>query len=161
MATAYWLLKSEPDTFSIHDLENAANQTTDWGGVRNYQARNSIRDQMKPGDRVLFYHSNAEPSGVAGIAKVSSVPYADATALDANDPYFDPKSRAENPTWYAVDIQWVQTFELVVPLDRLKADPELAGMEVLRKGSRLSVQAVTKPHFDRVLKLAKLVARGL
>lgn len=160
MARAYWLLKSEPETFSIRDLETARNQTTDWGGVRNYQARNYIRDQMKPGDLVLFYHSNAEPSGVAGVAKVSSAPYADSTAFDAQDPYFDPKSRAENPTWYAVDIQWVQTFLHVLPLERLKADPELVGMEVLRKGSRLSVQSVSKPHFERVLKLAKLFARG-
>jgi predicted RNA-binding protein with PUA-like domain len=160
MARAYWLLKSEPDVFSIHDLENATDQTTDWGGVRNYQARNYIRDQMKPGDRVLFYHSNAEPSGVAGVAQVRSAAYPDPSAFDGRDPYFDPKSRAENPTWYAVDVQWVQTFRVVIPLARLKADPELVGMEVLQRGSRLSVQSVSKPHFDRVLKLAKLEVSG-
>jgi predicted RNA-binding protein with PUA-like domain len=156
MAKAYWLLKSEPDVFSIHDLESATRQTTDWGGVRNYQARNYIRDQMKTGDRVLFYHSNADPSGVAGVAEVSSAPYADATAFDAQDPYFDPKSRVESPTWFAVDVRWIQTFPKVLSLEQLKADPELAGMEVLRRGSRLSVQAVSKAHFDRVVRLGKL-----
>lgn len=160
MARAYWLLKSEPGVFSILDLETATEQTTDWGGIRNYQARNFIRDQMKPRDRVLFYHSNAEPSGVAGIAEVSSAPYPDTTAFDPRDPYFDPKSRAENPTWYAVDVQWVQTFRVLIPLERLKSDPELVGMEVVRRGSRLSVQSVSKAHFDRVLKLAKLEVSG-
>ncbi|MBL8889985.1 MAG: EVE domain-containing protein [Planctomycetaceae bacterium] len=154
MAKAYWLLKSEPDVFSIHDLEAAPNQTTDWGGVRNYQARNFIRDQMKPGDHVLFYHSNAEPSGVAGVAEISSAAYPDSTALDATDPYFDPKSRLEQPTWFAIDVRWVQTFAEIVSLEQLKADPALVGMEVLRRGSRLSVQMVSKLHFDRVLKMA-------
>lgn len=154
MAKAYWLLKSEPDAFSIHDLEAAPNQTTDWGGVRNYQARNFIRDQMKPGDRVLFYHSNAEPSGVAGVAEIGSAPYADSTAFDSADPHYDPKGRMDSPTWFAIDVCWVQTFSETVSLEQLKAEPTLAGMEVLRRGSRLSVQPVSKPHFDRVLKMA-------
>jgi predicted RNA-binding protein with PUA-like domain len=156
MANAYWLLKSEPEVFSIQDLETVTNQTTDWGGVRNYQARNYIRDRMKRGDRVLFYHSNADPSGVAGIAEIASAPYVDATAFDRTNAYFDPKSRPESPAWYSVDVRWVQTFPVLLPLERLKADPELMGMEVLRRGSRLSVQSVSKSHFDRILHLAKL-----
>lgn len=154
MAKSYWLLKSEPDVFSIHDLEAAPNQTTDWGGIRNYQARNFIRDQMKRGDRVLFYHSNAEPSGVAGVAEIGSAPYADATAFDSQDTYYDPKSQKDNPTWFAIDVCWVQTFSEIVSLEQLKAEPTLVGMEVLRRGSRLSVQLVSKAHFDRVLKMA-------
>ncbi len=154
MAIGYWLLKSEPDVFSIGDLEQAAGRTTDWGGVRNYQARNFIRDQMKPGDKVLYYHSNAKPSGVAGLAEITSAAYADATASDPQSPYYDPDANKSEPTWYAIDVTWMKTFPAVLPLERLKADPKLTGMELLRKGSRLSVQPVSKAHYERVVKLA-------
>jgi predicted RNA-binding protein with PUA-like domain len=155
MPQSYWLLKSEPAVFSIGDLQRAPDQTTPWEGVRNYQARNFIRDQMRIGDRVLFYHSNATPSGVAGEAEVASGPYPDPSAFDRQSPYFDPKSKLEQPTWYLVDVRWKQTFPVLLPLERLKADTKLTGLELLRRGSRLSVQPVSRPHFQHILKLAK------
>lgn len=154
MAIGYWLLKSEPDVFSIEDLRLSARRTTDWGGVRNYQARNFIRDQMRPGDKVLFYHSNAKPSGVAGLAEITSTAYPDVTAFDPQSPYHDADANPAEPTWYAIDVTWVQTFDTVLPLEQLKGDPKLEGMELLRKGSRLSVQTVSKAHYERVVKLA-------
>lgn len=154
MAIGHWLLKSEPDVFSIEDLQQSERRTTDWGGVRNYQARNFIRDQMRPGDKVLFYHSNAKPSGVAGLAEITSAAYPDATAFDPQSPYHDPDANPAEPTWYAIDVTWVRTFAKLLPLEELKCDPKLEGMELLRRGSRLSVQPVSKAHYERIVKLA-------
>jgi predicted RNA-binding protein with PUA-like domain len=148
----YWLLKSEPDAYSIDDL--ARDGETCWNSVRNYQARNFMRDDMKVGDRVLFYHSNARPPGVAGIAEVSRSGYPDHTALDRADPYHDPAATAADPRWYMVDVAFVEKFEHLVPLDVLKARRALAGMLVAGR-SRLSVQPVEKKHFDAVVRLAR------
>jgi predicted RNA-binding protein with PUA-like domain len=153
----YWLMKSEPEAFSIHDLARAPRKTTFWDGVRNYQARNFMRS-MKVGDRVLFYHSNADPPCVAGTAVVAKEAYPDFTALDPNDKHYDPKATRENPIWEMVDIRLDEVFPQPVPLDALRATPALKGMELLRRGSRLSVQPVSKEHFEVVLKLAAAAA---
>ena len=151
----YWLLKSEPDVFSIDDLESAKDQTTYWDGVRNYQARNMMRDDMQVGDQVLYYHSGADPSGVAGVAEIVKAGYPDFASWDESDLHYDPKSTAENPRWFMVDVKFVEKFAQVLPLSDLKADPKLEGMELLRKGSRLSVQPVSAAHFKHVLKLGR------
>jgi predicted RNA-binding protein with PUA-like domain len=150
----FWLLKSEPTSFSIEDLEKAPKKTTCWDGVRNYQARNFLRDSIKSGDMVLFYHSNAEPPGIAGVAEVVKEGYPDHTAFDPNDHHFDPKSDKKNPTWYMVDIKHVQTFDRVIGLDKLRTIPALKNMVLLQKGSRLSVQPVTPKEWEAILKLA-------
>lgn len=150
--TQYWLLKSEPEVFSIHDLEKK--QVASWEGVRNYQARNYLRE-MEAGDRILFYHSNAEPPGVAGLARVCRSAYPDHYAFDRKSPYFDEKSDPEAPRWFMVDVEFEERFPAVLGLERLKADPKLAGMVVTQKGSRLSVQPVEKAHFERVCRLAR------
>jgi predicted RNA-binding protein with PUA-like domain len=152
MARRYWLMKSEPDTYSIEDL--ARDGRTMWEGVRNYQARNFMRDDMKVGDLVLFYHSSAEPPGVAGVARVASAPYPDPTQLDRKSKYYDPKAKPADPPWILVDVEHVETFPAVFPLERLKADAALAGMLVIRRGMRLSVQPVEKAELRRVLRLA-------
>lgn len=160
MPINYWLMKSEPNVFSIEDLADSESQTTFWDGVRNYQARNYMRDEMKKGDFVLFYHSNAKPPGVAGIAKVvSEEAYPDHSAFDKNDKHFDPKSDPENPRWMMVDIQFVEAFNELLPLPLLKEKPELEGLELLRKGSRLSIQPVSKEHFQFIKKLGKTKKR--
>jgi predicted RNA-binding protein with PUA-like domain len=151
----YWLFKSEPDVFSIQDLERAEGQRTCWEGVRNYQARNSLRDDVRIGDQVLYYHSNAEPPHVAGVAEVVREAYPDHFALDEKSPYFDPKSTAEKPTWVMVDIALVEIFKRPIPLATLREVPSLAEMVLLQKGSRLSIQPVTPKEFAAVLKLAR------
>jgi predicted RNA-binding protein with PUA-like domain len=151
----YWLMKSEPTTYSIDDLAAEPGKTTCWDGVRNYQARNFMRDEMKVGDAVLFYHSNAKPPGVAGIAKVVKESYPDFTAFDRKSKYFDPKSKQESPRWFMVDIKLVKKFKRVLPLDELKQIKALDGMVLLQKGSRLSVQPVSKKHFDTITELAE------
>ena len=149
----YWLMKSEPETYSIQDLEREGR--AEWDGVRNYQARNYMRDEMQVGDLVLFYHSNAKPPGVAGVARVCSEPYADPTQFDEASPYHDPKATTEEPRWHLVDVEHVETFDEVLGLPTLKAHAEeLDGMMVIQRGIRFSVQPVDKPHFQRVLKLA-------
>ncbi|MBY0358707.1 MAG: EVE domain-containing protein [Candidatus Obscuribacterales bacterium] len=150
----YWLMKSEPSCFSIQDLEKAPGKTTFWDGVRNYQARNMLRDEIKPGDQVLFYHSNAEPPGVAGIAEVVKEGYPDHTAFDPQNDHYDPKSNTKNPTWYMVDIKHVKTFKQELGLDRLRLLPELKNMVLLQKGSRLSVQPVSAKEWETIVKLA-------
>jgi predicted RNA-binding protein with PUA-like domain len=150
----YWLMKSEPSTFSIDDLARAPGRRTCWDGVRNYQARNFMR-AMKRGDRVLFYHSNAEPPAVAGIAEVVREAYPDHTAFDPKDPHYDPKSDAREPTWDMVDIRLVQKFKRMVPLDELHRVPTLKQMELLRRGSRLSVQPVRPDEWTKILALAR------
>jgi predicted RNA-binding protein with PUA-like domain len=152
--TRHWLLKSEPESFSIADLANSPNQTTFWDGVRNYQARNFMRDMMQVGDRVLFYHSNADPPAVVGVAQVASAAYPDHTAWDPLSPHYDPASSREDPIWHMVDVQFVETFAEPLPLDRLRLVPGLENMELLRPGSRLSVQPVTADEFRIVLGLA-------
>jgi predicted RNA-binding protein with PUA-like domain len=147
----YWLMKSEPDVFSIADLQ--AKGTSCWDGVRNYQARNYMRDQMRVGDLVLFYHSNANPSGVAGLARVCSAAYPDHTALDPKSDYHDPKASRENPIWMMVDVEFISTFRRFVSLDELKAEKALADMLVLRPGQRLSIQPVEARHFERVVEM--------
>jgi predicted RNA-binding protein with PUA-like domain len=148
-------MKSEPDCFSIDDLANAPHKTTCWDGVRNYQARNFMRDEMKKGDWVLYYHSNAEPSGIAGLATVVKEAYPDVTAFDPSNPHYDPKSRQESPTWFMVDIKFKKKFKNLLALPQLRNQPELAGMALLQKGSRLSVQPLSEEHFQIVLRLAE------
>jgi predicted RNA-binding protein with PUA-like domain len=147
----YWLMKSEPDVFSIEDLEKKKSEG--WDGVRNYQARNFMRE-MREGDLVLFYHSNAKPSGVAGIATIVGEARPDPTQFDPKSDYYDAGATREEPRWDLVEVGFVERFEDVIPLETLKADAKLEGMLVTRKGSRLSVTPVEKPHFERVLKLA-------
>lgn len=142
----YWLMKSEADCFSFDDLLAAPQRTTCWDGVRNYQARNSMRE-MKPGDLVLFYHSSAEPAGVAGIAEVVRPAYPDHTAFDASHEHYDPKSKAAAPLWDMVDVRAVEKLPRFVPLAALRAEPALEGLETLRRGSRLSVHPVSDAHF--------------
>ena len=153
-----WLVKSEPTSYSIHDLERDG--VTGWDGVRNYQARNTLRDEMRPGDPVLVYHSNADPMAIVGLARVAGPARPDPTAFDPRDHHFDPDSRREDPTWFLVDLAHVETF--AVPLQRatLAARPDLAGMMLLRKGSRLSVQPVTDEEFEAVLELERALARA-
>jgi predicted RNA-binding protein with PUA-like domain len=150
----YWLFKSEPESFSIQDLAAAPKQTTFWDGVRNYQARNSLRDDIKTGDRVLFYHSAADPPAVVGTAHVVREGYPDHTAWQKTNHHFDPKSTAEKPIWYMVDIKLDEIFPTPLPLDFLRGQKALAKMELLKRGSRLSIQPVTKPEFDAIVKLA-------
>jgi predicted RNA-binding protein with PUA-like domain len=155
-APRYWLLKSEPDVFSFEDLWRAQGRRTLWDGVRNYQARNLLRDELARGDGVLFYHSNAEPPGVAGVARVVRAGYPDPTQLDPDDAHHDPESTPEAPRWYAVDVQAVRALPRFVSLAELRAEPRLGGMELLRWGSRLSVQPVTPAHWRVVLELGGL-----
>jgi predicted RNA-binding protein with PUA-like domain len=146
----YWLVKSEPSAFSIDDLRKAPRQTTYWDGVRNYQARNYMR-QMKSGDQVLFYHSNADPPAVVGTAEVVREAYPDHTAFDKNDKHFDPKSNPARPIWDMVDIRFARKFPRPISLDLLRRHPGLKRMELLRKGSRLSVQPVRLQEWKIIL----------
>jgi predicted RNA-binding protein with PUA-like domain len=155
----YWLMKSEPRVFSIQDLQNAPGKTTCWDGVRNYQARNFMR-AMRKGDRVLFYHSQAKPPAVVGIAEVVKEAYPDPTAFDPQDPHYDPKSTPEHPRWDMVDIKLVCVFSQPVPLDRLRQEPGLQQMVLLKKGSRLSVQPVRPEEWRIILRLAGIKQRG-
>lgn len=149
----YWLMKVEPAAYTIEALERDG--TTSWEGVRNYQARNFMRDAMKVGDPVLFYASNADPSGVVGLAKISREAYPDRFAQKKGHEYYDPKATPENPIWYMVDIAFVERFPRVVSLDTLKTTPGLEEMVVTKKGSRLSIQPVTKAEYDIVVKLGR------
>ena len=149
----HWLLKSEPDVFSIGDLARAARKTTSWEGVRNYQARNFLRG-MRTGDLALFYHSNADPPAVAGIVEIVREAYPDPTAWDPASDYHDPKASPANPIWSMVDVRLVAVFPREIPLDELRGRPALAGMELLRRGSRLSVQPVTAAEFHAIRGMA-------
>lgn len=151
---AYWLVKTEPESFSIQDLAKAPRQTTRWDGVRNYQARNFMRD-MKLGDHVFVYHSNADPPHIAGTATVSREAYPDSTAWDENDSHHDPKSTPDHPIWLMVDIRLERVFPKTLSLDQLRAVPALREMELLRKGSRLSVQPVRESEWHQILKLVE------
>ena len=149
----YWLIKSEPDVFSIDHLAEMPEQTDHWDGVRNYQARNMLRDQMQVGDQVFFYHSNCDTPGIVGLAKVVRTGYPDYTAFDPECKYYDPKSNPDNPRWFMVDIKFVRKLKRVISLKELKEIKELEEMPLVRKGNRLSVMPVEEKQFHFVLSL--------
>jgi predicted RNA-binding protein with PUA-like domain len=153
MARRYWLMKSEPETFSIEDLARAPKKTTGWDGVRNYQARNLLRDEIQVGDGVLFYHSSADPPGVAGTAEVVRAGYPDPTQFDAKSSHYDAEAKRDQPRWFMVDIKHTQTFPTFVPLPVLRDTPALGDMVLLRKGSRLSVQPVTPDEWKTIVSM--------
>ena len=148
----YWLFKSEPDVFSIEDLKNSKNGIGSWEGVRNYQARNYLRDEVKKGDLVLFYHSRIEPMAVVGVAEVVKEGYIDHYAFDPKSNYFDPKSNPDKPQWYMVDVKFKSLFKNPVTLKSIKTFKELSKIRLIQKGSRLSIQPVTKEEFDFIVK---------
>ncbi len=149
----HWLMKSEPGEFGIDDLERRPDRTEPWDGVRNYQARNMMRDQMKLGDRVFFYHSNCEQPGIVGIAEIAREAYPDPTALDPEHKHHDPKSRAEQPTWFMVDVRFVRKLKRTIALAELKDRPELDGLALVRRGNRLSVMPVGEAQWEFILSL--------
>jgi predicted RNA-binding protein with PUA-like domain len=151
---AYWLFKSEPNCFSFADLMAAPGRTTGWDGVRNYQARNMLRDEVRVGDGVLFYHSNADPPAIAGIAEVVREGHPDPSAFDPTADHYDPKSHPDSPTWFQVSIRGVRAIDPPIGLPRLREVAALSKMELLRKGSRLSIQPVSAAEWDAVLALA-------
>lgn len=150
----YWLMKSEPDEFGIDDLIKSERQTTTWSGVRNFQARNFMRDDMKLGDLAFFYHSSCPAPGVVGTMKVVKAAYPDPTQFDPASDYFDPKSKPDNPTWVAVDLQFVKQFPLV-SLEALRKEPKLAEMRLLQKGNRLSVLPVNAAEWKRIMSMVE------
>ena len=147
----HWLMKSEPDAFSIDDLKRRKQEA--WDGVRNYQARNFMRDGMRPGDKVFFYHSNCAVPGIVGIAEVATDAYPDPSQFDPKSKYFDPGSSRDNPRWMLVDVKFVKKLKRTISLDEMKADPALADMPLLRKGNRLSVMPVDAAHWKYILAL--------
>lgn len=151
---SYWLMKSEPDVYSIEDLKRDG--VTEWEGVRNYQARNFMMKDMMLDDLVLFYHSNAEPSGIAGVARVSRLAQPDPSSWNTRSPYFDEKSTPKNPRWYCVQVQFLEQFKNLIPLSELRNHPPLQDMTVLKKGQRLSVLPVQKSEFEFIQRLAHL-----
>ena len=150
MSQQYWLMKSEPDTFSLQDLKERPEQREPWDGVRNYQARNFMRDKMAVGDGVLFYHSNTKPPGIVGLAEVVSEAYPDPTAFDKKSKYYDEKSDPNNPRWFLVDVAFKKDFEQQVSLEAMKSMPELAEMKVLQKGNRLSITPVSESEYKAI-----------
>lgn len=151
MTKKYWLMKSEPDVFSFDDLKKK--KTEPWTGVRNYQARNFMRDDMRPGDFIFFYHSSCEIPGIAGIASVASAPYPDPTQYDKKSEYFDPKATKEAPRWFLVDVKFEKSLPRLMPLEELKKEKVLSEMRLLQKGNRLSILPVTPDEFEFILKL--------
>jgi len=152
----YWLMKSEPDVFGIDHLKQCKNKTEPWDGIRNYQARNFMRDDMRKGDLAFFYHSNCRQPGIVGIMKVVSKPYPDPTQFDPDSGYYDPKAYFDNPRWVLVDVQHVRDFERTVTLKEMKADADSFGdFPLLNKGNRLSIMPVTEAQWERVLDLEK------
>lgn len=149
----YWLMKSEPEVFSIADLKEQ--KETLWDSVRNYQARNFMTKDMRVGDEVLFYHSNASPSGVAGLATVSKPAQPDPTQFDKKSEYYDPKASIDTPIWYGVSVRFQEMFSSIVTLDEIKREPKLKDMLVIRRGQRLSIQPVSKDEFQTIIILAK------
>lgn len=149
----YWLMKSEPDTFGIDDLFNRPGQTEHWDGVRNYQARNMMRDDMKNGDQVFFYHSNCDEPGIVGIMQVVREAYPDFTAFDPDDKHFDPKSNPDKPTWYMVDVKFVRKLSRNISLRELKLKTELTDLALLRRGNRLSIMPVNAEQWAFILGL--------
>lgn len=149
----YWLMKSEPGEFGIDDLALRPDQTEPWDGVRNYQARNMMRDQMKIGDGVFFYHSNCEVPGIVGRAEIAREAYPDPTAFDPHHKHYDPKSRPEQPAWLMVDVRFVRKFRRTITLAELKDHPELEGLALVRRGNRLSIMPVSEAQWDFILSL--------
>lgn len=152
----YWLMKSEPETFSIDDLAAKPGKRAGWDGVRNYQARNFMRDEMRIGDLAFFYHSNAEPPGIAGIVEIVKESHPDPTQFDKKSDYYDPKATAEKPIWYMVEVKLQEKLPRLIALDELRAlEKELKGFALLARGSRLSVMPVAPEHWQRILKLKR------
>jgi predicted RNA-binding protein with PUA-like domain len=149
----YWLMKSEPDVFSFDDLKKRPKKTEPWNGVRNYQARNFMRDEMKIGDQILFYHSSCDVPGVAGIAKVNSETYPDLTQFDKKSEYFDPKATNENPRWFLIDVTFMKDLKSFVSLEEIKKHKNLSEMRLLQRGNRLSILPVTREEFEYIVKL--------
>jgi len=149
----YWLMKSEPNAFSIDDLAQRPKQTEPWDGVRNYQARNMMRDDMKVGDRIFFYHSNCDVPGIVGIAEVAREGYADFTAFDPDDKHFDPKSNPDKPTWIMVDVHFVRKLDRTISLQELKQHQELVDLALVRRGNRLSIMPVSQAQWEFILSL--------
>ena len=148
---AYWLMKSEPDAYSIDDLERDGREM--WDGIRNYQARNMMRDDMRIGDEAIFYHSACKEPAAVGLMKIASEPYPDPTQFDPESQYYDPKSDQDDPRWCLVDVEFVRKFSRPLPLKELRAEPGLEGMILLRRGNRLSIMPVDKEHWDALLGL--------
>ena len=155
MARKYWLFKSEPEEFSIEDLAKRPKQTEHWDGVRNYQARNFMRDEMKVGDLGLFYHSNCDTVGVVGVCEITREAYPDPTSWEKGHKHFDEKSSPDNPRWIMVDVTWKETFPRTVSLDEIKAHPKLQEMRVAQRGNRLSITPVAKAEFDKICQLGR------
>ncbi len=151
--TKFWLVKSEPDVFSWNDLKKSKNQTTFWDGVRNYQARNFLRDEMKLGDLVLFYHSNSDPLAVMGVCEVVKEGYPDHTQFDPENIHYDEKANPQNPTWFMVDLKLKFEFKKPVTLEQIKTNTKLKEMKLVQKGNRLSVMPLTKAEFDEIVKM--------
>ena len=149
---AYWLMKCEPSAYSIDDLQR--DKTTTWEGVRNYQARNFMRDTMQIGDLALFYHSNADPSGVVGVMKIARTGYPDHFAFKPDHKYYDARSTPDKPLWYMVDVAFVTKFARILPLQQIKGESRLKGIMVAQKGSRLSIQPLSEEHFKIICELA-------
>lgn len=149
----YWLMKSEPGEFSIDDLKKLGPETEPWDGVRNYQARNMMRDEMKPGDQVFFYHSACEQPGIVGIMKIAGESHPDLTAFDPKDKHFDPKSDQGNPRWFLVDVKFVRKLKRTISLSELKEHDAIADMVLLRRGNRLSIMPVSKNDWNYILAL--------
>jgi len=149
----YWLMKSEPDVFGIDDLRSRPRKTEHWDGVRNYQARNMMRDEMKKGDEVFFYHSNCKEPGIVGIAKIVKEGYPDYTAFDSQQKYYDAKSDPNNPRWYMVDVQFIRKFKRTITLEELKQVKGLRDMPLVRRGNRLSIMPVTEKQWQAILKM--------
>ena len=149
----HWLMKSEPGEFSIYDLESRPKQTEPWDGVRNYQARNMMRDEMKVGDLAFFYHSNCEVPGIVGIMKVTRESFPDHTAFDPDDPHYDPKSDPDKPRWFMVEVGFVRKLKRTIALAELKQESKLAELALVRRGNRLSVMPVGKAEWDHILSM--------
>ena len=150
----YWLFKSEPNSYSIDDM--VKDKKTHWDGIRNYQARNFIRDEMKKGDKVLFYHSNADPMAVVGVCEIVKEAYPDHTAFDPDSKYYDPKSKKDNPAWMMVDIKIIKKFKQPVTLSEIKENKKLQSMRLVQRGNRLSAFPIEKKEFDEILKMAQV-----
>jgi predicted RNA-binding protein with PUA-like domain len=149
----YWLMKSEPDVFGIDDLKNAPGKTEPWDGVRNYQVRNMMRDEMKTGDMAFFYHSNCKEPGIAGIMKIVCEGYPDSTAFDPRARYYDPKSDPGKPRWYRVDVRYIRKLKRIITLSELKEHSELADLPLVRRGNRLSIMPVNRDQWEYILTL--------
>ena len=156
----HWLMKSEPEEFGIDDLRQRPKRTEPWDGVRNYQARNMLRDEMQVGDLAFFYHSNCEPPAIVGIVRITRAGYPDPTAFDPGDKHYDPKSHPDDPRWYRVDVTYVRKLERAIPLAELKCHPELAELPLVRRGNRLSVMPVRDDEWQFILSLERSAGRA-